>query len=106
MNIGQLDRKGTLRGPVGTAQNDFGGVAPVPFADVATVAVGVAYKPGGEGVEASQLTATQRVQFTLRYRADVRPDWQLVFDGKTFQITDVAEIGRRRGLLLTCYSHG
>ncbi|MDO7888284.1 phage head closure protein [Hymenobacter cheonanensis] len=106
MNIGRLDRQVTLQQPAAVPQNQFGEPAPAGFTDMATVAAGVEYKPGGEAVAADQNTATQRVVFTLRFRADVRPTWQLGYEGKTFQITDVAEIGRRRGLTLTCYSHG
>lgn len=107
MNIGQLDRRVTLQQPAPAPANAFGGSGQAQvFADVATVAAGVKYAPGGEAQQAQQQTATQRISFTIRYRADVRPTWQLLYEGRTFQITDVAEIGRRRGTLLTCYSHG
>jgi SPP1 family predicted phage head-tail adaptor len=106
MNIGRLDRQLTLQKPAVVVQDDYGAPAPASFVDVATVAAGIEYKPGQEATQADQLTATQRITFTIRYRADVRPTWQLRYEGKTFQLTDVAEIGRRRGLLLTCYSHG
>jgi len=107
MNIGQLDRQVTLQQPAPAPANAFGaaGQAQV-FTDVATVAAGVKYTPGGEGQQAQQQTATQRISFTIRYRLDVRPTWRLGYEGRTFQITDVAEIGRRRGTVLTCYSHG
>ena len=106
MNIGQLDRKVTLQAPVIVAQDLYGQPAPVSFTDIATVAAGVKYDKGNEAVAADQNTATQRILFTIRYRPDVRPTWQLGYEGKVFQITDVAEIGRRRGTILTCYSHG
>jgi SPP1 family predicted phage head-tail adaptor len=106
MNFGQLDRQITLQAPAAVPQDAYGAPAPAGFADVATVAAGVKYAPGGEAQQAQQQTATQRISFTIRYRSDVRPTWQLVYEGRTFQITDVAEIGRRRGTILTCYSHG
>jgi len=106
MNIGRLDRQLTLQQPAAVPQNGFGEPAPAAFTDVATVAAGVEYKPGGEATQADQLTPTQRILFTIRYRADVRPAWRIAYEGRTFQLTDVAEIGRRRGLLLTCYTHG
>lgn len=106
MNIGQLDRKVTLQAPAPVVQDASGQPAPVRFTDVATVAASVKYNLGNEAVAADQLTATQRITFTIRYRADVRPTWQLAYEGRTFQITDVGEIGRRRGTTLTCYSHG
>jgi SPP1 family predicted phage head-tail adaptor len=106
MNIGQFDRQVTLQQPATVAQDAAGQPAPVRFTDVATVAAGVKYNPGAEAVAADKNTATQRIAFTIRYRADVRPTWQLAYEGRIFQITDVAEIGRRRGTILTCYSHG
>lgn len=106
MNIGQLDRQVTLQAPATVAQDDYGQPAPISFTDVATVAAGVKYDKGNEALAADQNTATQRIVFTIRYRADVRPTWQIAYEGRTFQITDVAEIGRRRGTLLTSYSHG
>jgi len=107
MNIGQLDRQVTLQRPTAAPANAFGGAGQAQvFTDVATVAAGVKYAPGGEAQQAQQQTATQRISFTIRYQPDVRPSWRLLYEGRTFQITDVAEIGRRRGTLLTCYSHG
>ena len=107
MNIGQLDRQVTLRQPAPAPANLYGGPGQAQvFTDVATVAAGVKYNAGTEAVAADQNTATQRITFTIRYRADVRPTWQLGYEGRTFQITDVAEIGRRRGTILTCFSHG
>ncbi len=106
MNIGKRDRLITLQAPAAVPQNAFGEPAPVAFTDVAAEWAAIEYKPGNEGFLADQQTPTQRVSFTLRYRPDVRPTWQLRHEGKTYQITDVAEIGRRRGTLLTCYAHG
>ena len=106
MNIGKLDRLITLQAPTVVPQSPNGELAPKAFADVAQVWAGLYYAQGNEAVQASEVTATQRIVFTIRYRADVRPTWQLVHEGRAFQITDVAEIGRRQGHKLTCYSHG
>lgn len=106
MNIGRLDRQLTLQQLTPAVQNDFGAPDPGTWVDVATVPARVEYKPGTEQAQAQQLTATQRVLFTIRYRAGITADWQLVYEGRTYQITDVAEIGRRRGTLLTCYANG
>ncbi|MGY3091086.1 SPP1 family predicted phage head-tail adaptor [Hymenobacter sp. UYAg731] len=106
MNIGKLDRLITLQAPATVPQAPNGELAPKAFTDVEAVWAGIYYAPGNEAVQAGELTATQRILFTIRYRADVRPTWQLMHEGRTFQITDVAEIGCRQGLKLTCYSHG
>lgn len=107
MNIGQLDRLVTLQQPAAAPANIYGGSGQTQvFTDVATVAANVKYAAGGEAQQGQQQATTQRITFTIRYRADVRPTWQLSYEGRIFQITDVAEIGRRVGTTLTCYSHG
>jgi SPP1 family predicted phage head-tail adaptor len=107
MNIGSLDRELTLQQPAPAPADEFGGAGQVrTFTDIGPVACRREFKPGGEAVQAAQNTATQRVVFTIRYYPDVLPTWQLVFEGRTYQITDVAEVGRRRATLLSCYAHG
>ena len=106
MNFGKFDRQLLLQRPAAVAQNRFGAPAPAAFEDVATE--WGEQKPGTstEAVQAQQLTAQQVVTWQLRYRADVVPTWQLVCEGRTYQITAVQEIGRRQGLLLTTYYRG
>lgn len=107
MNLGKLDRQLTLQKPTPAPANLFGGPGQQStLTDVAQVWGDVEPVTGGEGVSANQLTATARQKITIRYRADVQPDWQLVLDGRTYQITDVQQFGRRVGLILTVYSRG
>jgi SPP1 family predicted phage head-tail adaptor len=107
MNFGRLDRQLTLGKPTADPANEYGGEGQLPtFTDVGPLACQVEYKPGAEATLGQQLTATQRIVFTIRYYPEVRPEWQVTFEGRTFQITDVAEGGRRRSTILTCYSHG
>jgi SPP1 family predicted phage head-tail adaptor len=107
MNFGQFDRLITLQKPTPAPANAFGGSGQEStFTDVAQVYAKVESSPGTEGFIGDQLTATQRQKLTIRYRADVAPDWQVVIDGRTFQITDLQQFGRRVGLLLFVYSRG
>jgi SPP1 family predicted phage head-tail adaptor len=107
MNFGKLDRKLTLQAPTPAPANDFGGPGQqATFTDVAQPWGDVEPVAGGEGVLADQLTATARQKITIRYRPDVQPDWQVVLDGRTYQIADIQQFGRRQGLILTVYSRG
>ena len=108
MNIGKLDRHLLLQAPAPLAQDAFGQPVGTPgFTDVVTVYGQLGYpRPGTETVQTAQLTAEQPVQFTIRYRPDVRPTWQVLFEGTTYLITAVTEIGRRQGLTLTTQRRG
>jgi SPP1 family predicted phage head-tail adaptor len=107
MNFGKLDRLIILQKPTPAPANGFGGSGQQStFTDVAQVYAQVDSVPGSEGFVGDQLTATQRQKVTIRYRADVAPDWQLFIDGRTFQITDLQQFGRRVGLLLFVFSRG
>lgn len=107
MNIGKLDRRLTLQAPTPAPADQYGGAGQQQqYTDVATVAAQVKPVPGVEGFVGDQLTATQRQEFTIRYRPDVRPTWQLVYEGTTYQLTTVTEFGRRVSLILTAYARG
>lgn len=107
MNFGQLDRRLLLQKPTPAPANAFGGPGQqVTFTDVALVWGKVEPVAGGEALSADQLTATARQKITIRYRVGVDTTWQLVLDGRTYQIADVQQFGRRVGLILTVYSRG
>ena len=107
MNLGKLDRQIILQAPAAPTQNTFGETAPAAFEVVATVwAERKPMRAGAEVVQANELTAVQPAVFQVRHRNDVRPTWQLVDAGTTYQIIAVAEIGRRHGLTLTCFARG
>lgn len=51
-------------------------------------------------------TSTERLRiFRTRWLDGVSPEWTVVHDGLTFNIKQIKEIGRRRGLELRCV-HG
>ncbi len=106
MNFGLFDRQLVLQRPAAAPQDAYGAPAPASFEDVATV---YGQQKPGAGTEVTlgqELTAQQVVIWQIRYRRDVVPSWQFTCEGRTYQITAVAEIGRRAGLLLTTYYRG
>jgi SPP1 family predicted phage head-tail adaptor len=55
-----------------------------------------------ERFEAAQEIATETTTFRIRYLAGVLPTMRVVCEGKTYDIRGIAELGRRRGLDITC----
>jgi SPP1 family predicted phage head-tail adaptor len=107
MSIGKRDRQIHLQAPAAVDQNGFGERAPASFSDQGTEFAQVVYLTAGqELVQAAQPVAVQAVQFLIRYRADVKPTWQVDFEGTLHLITAVTEIGRRQGLTLTTQRRG
>lgn len=57
---------------------------------------------GSEQLLAQQLSAVKMAKFRIYWRSDVTNTCRVIIDGETYVITAIAEIGRRRGLQLTC----
>lgn len=53
---------------------------------------------GIERFNSDKKTATQHEVFKVRYRQDIREDMTILFDGRRFDITNIQEIQRRKGL--------
>lgn len=102
MRAGTLDRRITLMKP--TAVQDSYGAMVDGFTSDGTVWANVKQIDAGESFQDDQHTAKKTVVFTIRYRAGVAPTWRVVFDGETYDLHDVAEVGRREGLALTGYA--
>lgn len=54
-----------------------------------------------ERFESSQVFATSEMVFRVRWFADLQPTDLIVFDGKQYDITGIAELGRRRRYEIT-----
>jgi SPP1 family predicted phage head-tail adaptor len=106
MNFGKFDRQLLLQRPAVVTQNDFGEEASAGFEDVEAVYGEQKPGTGSESFLAQQQTAQQAVTWQIRYRADLTTTWQLVYEGCTYQIIAIQEVGRRAGLLLTTYFRG
>lgn len=99
MEAGKLDRRITLQryGITYNADNE-----PIEgFADLATVWASVQYASDGEKIRAAEVGATISIRFQIRYSstvAGINPKDRVIYDGKTFDISGVKELGRREGL--------
>lgn len=99
---GQLDRRITLHAPIeeGTA---FSGNSR-SYSNVATACTWAAQQipTGGasEGVEGHRQSAVSRVNWHIRYRNDVKPTWQVRYNGQTYDIIQVIEVERKKLLQL------
>jgi len=102
LSAGDLDRRVTLE-RFTTTVDSFN--EPVKAWGVLAVRA-ASYEPikDGERFRAGETAATASARFVIRYSAAVanlNPKDRLTFDGDTWQILHVKEIGRREGLEIT-----
>ena len=98
MRAGRMDRRVTIQERTLT-RNAYGEQVET-WANVATVWGEKADLKGREFLAAAQLSADISTRFRLRYRAGVTVQHRLVCEELTYNIIQVAEIGRRAGLEL------
>lgn len=102
MQAGKLDRRIVIQRST-TSADAFN--EPVEtFATLATVWAEAKPISDGERMKAGQTLADKMIRFTIRYSstvADVDPRDRIVFDGRTFDISGIKEVGRRVGLEIT-----
>jgi SPP1 family predicted phage head-tail adaptor len=102
MYAGRLDQRIVIQRAV-TSADDFN--QPVEtFATLATIWAAAVPVSDGERMQSGQTLANKMIRFTIRYSsdvADVDPRDRIVFDGRTYDIAGVKEIGRREGLEIT-----
>lgn len=74
------------------------------YRDVAQVWADMQFKPaGGVSIVAGGPQAQASHQVRMRFRSDVRADWRLTVDGRSFQIVGHGDPdGRRRELVVVC----
>ena len=100
MNPAKLDRRITIQRKT-TTQNDFGEVVEA-WVLVATLWAERVQPKAWERFTAQQVMAEGEEKFKIRYRTDIGPLNRVIFEGRTFDIKGVIEIGRREGLEITC----
>ena len=95
MEAGKLDRRITIERA--TTVTDAFGAEIATWSPVATV--WAAYQPvsDGERLRAAEVGASLTARFTIRWGHDVTVEDRIVFDGRTFEVVGVKEIGRREG---------
>src|SRR5918992_2353622 len=97
-------RAGTLKDRVTLQQNtptqDAGGAPVDSWADVATVWAAIEPLTGREFFDAARVVADVTHRLRIRYRADVTEKMRAIQGSRTFDISAVLEVGRRRELHL------
>lgn len=99
MRAGQLDRDITLKHRV-TAAADVNGSKAQTFVTYVTVPAQKIDAGGREYFAGQQVQAEITTRFKIRFRDDVVPTDRIDFDGKSFNISHVQELGRREGLMI------
>ena len=103
MRAGTLDRQITIEA-LATVQDGFGD--PVEsWTALATVWAQMLPLRGTERFQAQQFDAELTTRFRIRYRDDVSELMRIVFDGDSYEIEAVIEVGRREGLELRARAH-
>jgi SPP1 family predicted phage head-tail adaptor len=95
MMSGRLDRQITLQEPT-TSQNSYGEQT-TTWSDSATVWAQVQQQSGREMFAAGKLAEVDML-FKIRYRSSVDETWRISYDGRTYEIESVKELGRQDGL--------
>ena len=94
MNAGKMDRRITLQRK-SSSQDSFGEAIDT-WADISTVWAEVVPVSGNERFVSQQVIAEADTLFKIRYMSGLTPLDRVVYDGRTYDVKGVIEIGRRR----------
>jgi SPP1 family predicted phage head-tail adaptor len=98
MRAGNLDRRLSLRHLVLGTQGAAGDYPDQSYTEYAEVWGGKQEISGREFFAAQQKDAERTVRFTIRHRTDMLSTDRIVCEGIDYDITHIAEVGRREGL--------
>jgi SPP1 family predicted phage head-tail adaptor len=98
IDAGSMDRRITIQG-VSLADDGYGGQVET-WSTVAEV--WAQFLPGGgnEKFASAQVYAETQARFRIRWRSGLSPKNRITFDGKTWDVLAVDEVGRKEGLEL------
>lgn len=103
MRPGSMDRRITIQQR--TQTRDANGAALDSWSTWAECWAEVKYKQPsaeqGEVYASDKFTAQMMADFRIRYKAGLVPTMRLQYEGQTWNIRAVSEIGRREGWLIT-----
>ncbi len=106
LNVGELDREGTLQQLV--ESRGASGFPVETWATLDTVYAARRDMGGAERFRANQLSASSVTVWTIQYRADMDPELldvakqrRWVYLGRVFDITAPRQIGRQEGIEFT-----
>lgn len=97
MRAGSMDRRVTLQSRTNSKSVTTGAVSEV-FTDLATVWAERKDLSGREFIAARQVNADVTTRFRIRWRAGITELNRIVDGAAVFDIVNVAEVGRRKGL--------
>ena len=104
MKAEKMDRKLTIQRCSYTS-DDYG--TPIfTWADLATVPAQMIQRSTTEFVRAQGATDAEIIVFRLRYIAGLTNTDRLLFEGRSFNITELTELGRKDGTELRCLQGG
>jgi SPP1 family predicted phage head-tail adaptor len=101
MRAGKLDRTIRIDRFDAGAVNNYGTPAPT-FTPLATLRAQLVQASTEEFLSAQGANAETAVIFRTRWIADVTTADRVSYDGRFFNLKEVKELGRRRGLELRC----
>lgn len=105
MRGGQLDRRIEIQQPIETQDNS--GESIQSWDTIASVWAQKIENRGQERFTAQQLSGRAIRTFRFRWNSrtqEITVKHRIVFDGRSFNITDVREIGRRDGIEVDCWT--
>jgi SPP1 family predicted phage head-tail adaptor len=98
MNIGRLDRKIEIY--TGTETKNSQGESVDTWAVFHSAFAKVQKKSGGEQVEGQKETATNKVNFNIRFFDGINETMRVLYDSNYYDILEIQELGRE-GLRIT-----
>lgn len=96
-----MDRSIAIQARTLSAPNQLGEQVP-SYTTFATVWGEKTELSGREMLLAQQLSAVKTTRFRIHWRSDVTNTCRAIVEGVTYELTNVAEVERRRYLDLTC----
>lgn len=99
MRAGNLDREISIETYSSSGQDEYG-TPQETWTPLGTVRAQIVQSSTDEYFRASGEGATVTTVFRTRYIAGVTNQSRILFEGRTFDIEEVKELGRRRGLEL------
>lgn len=101
---GTLDRKITIERATTTL--DDAGTPSETWATVATLRAALTTNAADEAIAGSGAVATTTLTFTTRFFDGLTLADRVTYDGTAYNLKEIIEIGRRRGLTLKCQKVG
>lgn len=98
MGFGNLDREIEIQIPQESVGSN--GERTYGWSEYVTLWAGLGYGPGDEKYEASQLTASNTIDFKIRYYTGITTDMRISYGNAYYDIRHIEEVDRQRYLIL------